>query len=121
MSTIAAEIFEIQRVLDEVFDWVQKNKMGLSREDAKRIFHRYRSDKGKPEEPTPPSSPPESPSGDLDRQSKQITQILGYMEDTNQRLDQIENDIGYIKDRVDAILKKLCISSNPLIAFSGFQ
>ena len=36
-----------------------------------------------------------------------VSQILNYMENTNQRLDQIENDIGYIKDRVDAILKKL--------------
>jgi len=107
MNAITAEIFEIQNLLEEVYAWVQKNKIGLSRDDAKRIFHRYRSEKEKAAESAPPSTGDVPPSKELDQQARQISQILGYMEDTNQRLDQIENDIGYIKDRVDAILKKL--------------
>ena len=108
MNAIAAEIFEIQTLLDEVYAWVEKNRIGLSREDAKRIFHRYRAEKPKPAEAAPPSPEGEpSPARELDHQARQISQILGYMEDTNHRLDQIETDIGYIKDRVDAILKKL--------------
>ena len=107
MNAITAEIFEIQSLLEEVYAWVQKNKIGLSREDAKRIFHRYRSEKEKAAEGTPPSGGEEPPSKELDHQARQISQIRNYMENTNQRLDQIETDIGYIKDRVDAILKKL--------------
>lgn len=106
MNAIAAEIFEIQSLLNEVYAWVEKNRIGLTREDAKRIFHRYRAEKG----PAPTDTSPDTgqqPPAEQDPQARQISQILSYMEDTNHRLDQIENDIGYIKDRVDAILRKL--------------
>ena len=107
MAELALELLEINQVLDEVFDWVQKNKLGMTKEDAKRIFHRYRTAKEKPAEPESPEPKADSPVSLAERQSKQISQILNYMEETSGRLDNIENDIGYIKERVETILKKL--------------
>jgi len=107
MAELAIELLEINRFLDEVYDWVQRNKIGMTREDARRIFHRYKSAKDAPEPPPESDSPPQATQGLAEKQSRQISQILTYMEQTSQRLDNIENDIGYIKERVDSILKKL--------------
>ena len=107
MAELALELMEINYVLEEVYDWVQKNKLGMTKEDAKRIFHRYRSATGKPPEPESSEPKADSPMSLAERQSKQISQILNYMEETSGRLDNIESDIGYIKERVEAILKKL--------------
>ncbi len=100
----AATIREIDQYLMGVQDWVLKSKEGLTREQARRIFQRYhgpvQKEQGEtPEEGTPAQTP--------ERQTRQIQQILHYMEQTTQRLDLIENDIGYIKEKVDAILKRL--------------
>ncbi|MBW7937459.1 MAG: hypothetical protein H3C63_01025 [Candidatus Omnitrophica bacterium] len=83
-----------------------RNKEGLTREQARRIFQRYTTPQAAGEA-TPGSAENAEPASPAERQSQQITQILQYMEQTTQRLDLIENDIGYIKDKVDAILKKL--------------
>lgn len=107
MAEIALELMEINQVLEEVYDWVQKNKLGMTKEDAKRIFHRYRTAKEKPADQEPPDPKADAPVSLAERQSKQISQILNYMEETSGRLDNIENDIGYIKERVETILKKL--------------
>jgi len=107
MSGTVATLNEIGHYLDDLYDWVLKSRGGLTREDAKKIFHRYRS--GTPGTDTPSQHPqtPETPQSDADRQARKIDQIIGYMEETTQRLDHIENDIGYLKDKIDLILKKL--------------
>ncbi|MBE7488723.1 MAG: hypothetical protein KJ050_06705 [Candidatus Omnitrophica bacterium] len=95
MSALAHSIADLRDHLLVLESWVLRNKEGLTREQARRIFQRYT---------TPQAAGEATPA---ERQSQQITQILQYMEQTTQRLDLIENDIGYIKDKVDAILKKL--------------
>lgn len=101
---LKATIREIDQYLMGVQNWVLKSKEGLTREQARRIFQRYHSPGQKdPAEPQVEGSSPSTP----ERQTHQIQQILHYMEQTTQRLDVIENDIGYIKEKVDAILKKL--------------
>ena len=107
MSEAVATLNEINHYLDDLYDWVLKSRGGLTREDAKKIFHRYRS--GTPSKESPPTEPEKSgePKSDLDMQSRKINQIIGYMEETTQRLDHIENDIGYLKEKIDLILKKL--------------
>jgi hypothetical protein len=108
MESLAYTLSGINHYLDGVYAWVLKNKEGLTREEAKRIFLRYRSPGEKTEAGVdPPQTAPTGPSAPTDRQAHQIHQILHYMEQTTQRLDVIENDIVYIKERVDAILKKL--------------
>ena len=104
VSGLAATIREIDQYLMGVQNWVLKSREGLTREQAQRIFQRYHSPRQKesPEAPEEGSAPPT-----VDRQTHQIQKILHYMEQTTQRLDLIENDIGYIKEKVDAILKKL--------------
>ena len=109
MSETAAALMEVNQYLDGLYNWVLKSRSGLTREDAKKIFHRYRTPGA--DAPTPePTNDPEAPkeqSALLESQSRKIDQIIGYMEETTQRLDQIENDIGYLKDRIEVILKKL--------------
>lgn len=111
MSEAVATLNEVSTHLDLLYDWVLKSRGGLTREDAKRIFHRYRSGSGAPESPeSPPSNQPSDPDRPLslgEQQARKIDQIIGYMEQTTQRLDQIETDITYLKDKVDLILKKL--------------
>jgi hypothetical protein len=85
---------------------VLKNKEGLTREQAQRIFQRYH---GPGQKDAEAQVPPEEVSGAsiAERQTRQIHQILQYMEQTTQRLNLIENDISYIKEKVDLILKRL--------------
>lgn len=106
MNTLAHTIADIRANLTILEHWVLKNKEGLTREQARRIFQRY-STPPSTEEATPNIMEGPEPASMAERQSQQISQILKYMEQTTQRLDLIENDIGYIKDKVDAILKKL--------------
>ena len=107
MSEAVATLHEINHYLDELYHWVLKSRGGLTREDAKKIFHRYRS--GTPSSKDPSTDPEESGQGRsaLENQSRKIDQIIGYMEETTQRLDHIENDIVYLKDKIDLVLKKL--------------
>ena len=107
MNATAATLTEINHYLDHLYDWVLKSRGGLTREDAKNIFHRYRAGNQPPEVPTPNPRPEEETGSETDRQARKIDQIIGYMEETTLRLDQIENDIGYLKDKIDLILKKL--------------
>jgi hypothetical protein len=104
MSGLVATIRDIDEYLMGVQDWVLKSKEGLTREQARRIFQRYHSP-GQRELGEAPEENPSAPTPD--RETHQIQQILHYMEQTTQRLDLIENDIGYIKEKVDAILKRL--------------
>jgi len=107
MNAAAATLIEIDHYLDQIYDWVLKSRGGLTREDAKKILHRYRSGSPESETPSPIPSTPNEPQSEMARQAHKIDQIIGYMEETTQRLDQIENDIGYLKDKIDLILKKL--------------
>jgi len=110
MSDSAIHPGAVYRFLDDVLVWVEKTRAGLTREEARRIFHRYRSDKEKPAEPSP-SAPGEPPppveEAGAPAEKQELARIVNYMETTTLRLDQIETDIGYIKEKVDTILKKL--------------
>ncbi len=107
MTEAVATLNEINHYLDDLYDWVLKSRGGLTREDAKKIFHRYRSGTPAKEESATGPEKPGTEKPDLDPQARKIDQIIGYMEETTQRLDHIENDIGYLKDKIDLILKKL--------------
>lgn len=103
-NSLEATIREIDQYLMGVQNWVLKSKEGLTREQARRIFQRYHSP-GQREQGEVPGEGASEPVPE--RQTQQIQQILHYMEQTTQRLDLIENDIGYIKEKVDTILKRL--------------
>ncbi len=107
VNGLAATIREIDQYLMGVQDWVLKSKEGLTREQARRIFQRYHSPGQKDPSLEATEESPSAQGSAPDRQTHQIQQILHYMEQTTQRLDLIENDIGYIKEKVDAILKRL--------------
>jgi hypothetical protein len=107
MEGLVDTLSDITHFLNGVQAWVLKNKEGLTREDAKRIFQRYRAGGEKEAEKASTAAEGHSAAQSLERQSHQIGQIVNYMEQTTKRLDQIEDDIGYIKDKVDAILKRL--------------
>jgi hypothetical protein len=102
--------------------------LGFTREEAKKIFQSFRSGKTPPE----PDGAEEPPRKDDDkskdpRQEKQpervrtaravtpevakggsdMTRVVRYMEETNQRLDHIEKDMDYLKGQVDRILAKI--------------
>ena len=106
MNGLAATLSDIDRFLTGVHDWVLKSKEGLTRDQARRIFHRYSTPTQK-ETPLAEAEAGIAPAPPADRQSQQMNRILQYMEQTTQRLDLIENDIGYIKEKVDAILKRI--------------
>lgn len=101
---LEATIREIDQYLMGVQNWVLKSKEGLTREQARRIFQRYHSPSAREQADAAGEGASEAAP---ERQTQQIQQILHYMEQTTQRLDLIENDIGYIKEKVDTILKRL--------------
>jgi len=101
------ELNQINSFLDEIYTWVLKSKEGLTKDEARRIFQRYRSVPKKDSDEQPPDSPDNGEQPQNSHQERQMAQILNYMTETTTRLNQIEDDIGYIKARVDSILKKL--------------
>lgn len=77
--------------------YVLRNKLGLTREEARRIFHRFRS---------PEPSLPEAP-GDSSSDSPELRELMKHMQETSVRLDRIEKDLIYLKRQVDRILEKV--------------
>lgn len=77
-----------------------KNKLGLSREEAKKVYFQFRNkgNKSNPEEPAKPE-----PQGTEEK----IAVIMDYMKDTSEKLERIESDIDYLKQQIDRILKQL--------------
>ncbi len=104
-----------------------KNRLGFTREEAKKIFQSFRGGKI-PEQPNGAEEPPhkdeekhkgsekgkdpervraaravipEAPTG------PDMKRVVRYMEETNLRLDHIEKDLDYLKEQVDRILAKI--------------
>lgn len=73
--------------------YVLRNKLGLTREEAKRIFNQFRS---------PGAPPPESPGN-----SPEFREVMKHMQETSVRLDRIEKDLEYLKRQVDRILEQV--------------
>lgn len=78
-----------------------KNKLGLTKEQAKNIYFRFRNGGGEEENASPQQSK------DPETNEEKIAMIMDYMKDTSAKLDQIESDIAYLKKQVDQILKRL--------------
>ena len=98
MSSAAQELFSIRwGILEAV-----RNRLGLTKEEARRIFNQFkgRSEKGEPGTEKPEGRPPAE--GDID-----MRQVTRYMRDTNERLDHIEQDLDYLKRQVDRVLAKI--------------
>ena len=98
-------ILELKNFLIQL---IEKNKMGLTRDEAKEIFYRFRSKAPK----TPPEDQKETPSGGsgagYDPNVHQKLEVLmGYMQDTSKKLDRIENDLVHLKSQVEKILQKI--------------
>jgi len=75
-----------------------RNKLGLTREEAKRIFHQFRS----------PGAARPDPDGEdpiLDR--PEMRAVMQHVQETAVRLDRIEKDLEYLKKQVDRILEKV--------------
>lgn len=102
MAELVATLEHVGSFLDEVLDWVLKSKQGLTRDEARRIFQRYRAPVKEGEEAQESVAAPAE-----ERTTGQASRLMSYMEQTNLRLDQIETDLVYIKERVDQILRKL--------------
>lgn len=106
MSDLVHTLNEVEKYLAGVQTWVLKSKEGLTRDQAKRIFQRYHGH-GTEEQDQSKNGVETASTDSAEQQSRQIQRVLQYMELTTQRLNLIESDIGYIKEKVDAILKKL--------------
>ncbi len=79
-----------------------KNKFGFTKEQAKKLYSSYRnkdSDQGKNEG----GQKPEEPQSIDDK----ISMIMDYMQETSSKLDRIEDDISYLKQQVENILKRI--------------
>lgn len=92
---IAALEYEIRLIRWNIL-WMLRNKLGLTRDEAKRIFYRFRSPF--PSGPEDPGGAPESP---------ELREVLKQMHETSLRLDRMEKDLEYLKRQVDRILEKV--------------
>lgn len=79
-----------------------KNKWGLTKEEAKKLFYDYKNKTAS--DPNNPSSPSEQQPENVDQK---IAVIMDYMIDTSAKLDRIEDDLSQLKQKVEEILKKL--------------
>ncbi|RJP26382.1 MAG: hypothetical protein C4527_15535 [Candidatus Omnitrophota bacterium] len=82
-----------------------KNKFGFTKDQAKKLYSTFRS-KGE--------SGDNGDDGDEENNSVEpqtiddkISMIMGYMKETSAKLDRIEDDITYLKQQVENILKRI--------------
>jgi hypothetical protein len=104
-----------------------KNRLGFTREEARKIFHAFRGGTtpeglGGAEEP-PRNEDDEKKGPEQEKRPERVraaravapdvgkgpdmTRVVRYMDETNQRLDHIEKDLDYVKGQVDRILTKI--------------
>lgn len=89
-------MFSIANSLNRLGIYWARSKDGISQEEAKNLFFKFRQKSVlKPEEPEPVEE------GDLS------SKMVVFMQDTAEKLDRIESDINYLKKQVDTILKKI--------------
>jgi hypothetical protein len=93
MSTTTIDSIEV--LINRLYMAVKKNPLGMTRDEAKKAYFRFRSKK----EDTPESSGED--------QEQKINRILLYMNETTVKLDRIEEDISFLKEQVGTIIKKL--------------
>jgi len=74
-----------------------RNRLGLTREEARRIFYRFRTAQD-PRPGSPGGHPHDSP---------ELREVARQMQETSLRLDRIEQDLDYLKKQVDRILEKV--------------
>lgn len=79
-----------------------KNKFGMSKDEAKNLFFKFRGSSSEPENNPSKMAAPEPQGTD-----EKIAVILDYMKDTSVKLEKIENDIEFLKEQIDRILKQL--------------
>lgn len=77
-----------------------RNKFGLTKKDAKKLYYDVRSKDNEEGEDPKQSKTPEST-------EEKIVFIMETMKQTAVKLDRMEEDLAYLKDQVDKILKKL--------------
>lgn len=99
LQTVNTVIVSVRPTIWESILFLLKNKFGLTKDAAKKMFYDYKS-KGEPEEEGEEPKKPET----ID---EKMNAIMGYMKDTSAKLESIEKDITYLKQQVEAILKKL--------------
>jgi hypothetical protein len=92
---IAAMVQELEMIRSDLLFTV-RNKLGLTREEAKKVFHRFRSP-----EAGGSGSGPELPGGE------EMRAVMKHVQETAERLDRIEKDLDYLKKQVDRILEKV--------------
>lgn len=78
-----------------------RKRLGVDKEEAKRLFFKYRKG-GNPEETTDPE-----PQKEPESTEEKIALIMDYMKDTSIKLDHIEDEIAYLKEQLEEIKKKL--------------
>ena len=79
-----------------------RNRVGLTREEARRIFNQFRG-----RSPDPETGDPEKPNEPETQTSPDMREVSRYMRETNHRLDHIEKDLEYLKKQVDRVLERL--------------
>ena len=92
--------------LDSLFELFARNRDGMSPEEAKDLFFKFRKKRvlrSENFEEPPQSEPPKRGAEGGDP----AEQMMTFMRETSAKLDRIEEDIGYLKDQVDKILKKI--------------
>ena len=99
LQTMNSVTVSTKPTLWDSLSFLLKNKFGLTKDAAKKMFYDYKS-KGEPEEEGEDPKQPET----ID---EKMNAIMGYMEETSAKLESIEKDIAHLKQQVEAILKKL--------------
>ncbi len=91
----------IQSIKDQGIQFMFKNKYGLNKEEAKKLFYDFRS---KSKEP---GGEDDDSSQNTESVEGKIAMIMDYMKETSTKLDRIEDDISTLKRQVEHILKKI--------------
>ena len=87
-----------------------KNKFGLSQDEAKKIYYKYRHTEPEEENPKKDENQPANPLNqptNVQSTDQKIAMIMDYMKETSVKLEKIENDIEYLKRQVDQILRQM--------------
>ena len=97
MSVSVSTLQWTRGLFDRLYFAIRKNPFGMTRDEAKKAYFRFRN---KGEEEKSASDSPHDP-------EQQIERIMRCVEDTNQRLGRIEEDLETLKQQMGLILKKL--------------
>lgn len=88
----------------------QRNRSGFTKSEAKKLFYSLRGGKPEGEGEGGDEEDPDDPIEAVNKAQttdQKIEQIIDYMKDTTSKLDRIEDDINFLKEQVDRILKRI--------------